>query len=276
MCYRNPIALLLSLLLSFAVGMRTTNAENSIVIDNFDTRAAISDWWISGSGNYYKGGTNRKGLSIVYDRQRRSNVLVAHISFSDPQKSEVCFISKNFRTPLRLLGYDKVTFWYRITTRRLSPTNALICRLRVSPRAFVDLVVALPETIRPGQWVKAELPIQICETFIGGFSCRSAKSPFASTTMTLGTSISILPSTTSVYTRAKSQHSITNRKFPLCRHTKNFAFCLYGIRRLATTTSKNRFAKCPKALQCKRRCFAGSTCHFHTFRNRGQSCFGSM
>ncbi len=145
-------------LAAWCVGAAFAAETNSLLIDDFE-RGEPAGWWISGSGDYYKGGSNRRGLDIVKDAARGSRVLHAHVRFPKASPGRICFITRKFKTPQPLLAYDRISFWFKLTTARLRPRRALLCRLRVGPRNFVDLTAAEPETIRPGRWTRADLRI---------------------------------------------------------------------------------------------------------------------
>jgi len=146
------------MLTACALALPAATRAASLTIDDFES-GGVDKWWVSGSGDYYKGGDGRKGLSVLRDAERGSMVMRAHIRFGRAEESDKCFISRNFATPNPIMAYERVSFWYKLSTASLDPKNAFVCRLRVSSNSFLDLHAATPETIRPGQWVHADMPI---------------------------------------------------------------------------------------------------------------------
>ena len=121
--------------------------EVKLVIDDFEQPGSLQ--WSGNTGVPGK----EDPLKIVPDPQRKSNVLRAKMRYT----SGPIFLTKTLAEPLAVWRCKSISFWYKLTTNRLSGEGALICRLRTGPESFTDYVVATGRTIRAGEWVRAEI-----------------------------------------------------------------------------------------------------------------------
>ena len=129
-----------------------------VVIDDFET-PKLSGWQASGSPDYYKGGFGAKGLAAVSDAESGSRVLRAHITFKDPNKSEVVWISKSVARFPAMHECRALRFRYKITTNRLDGDRGFILRLRFSERYFADHVFVRARDVVPHRWQTAVIAL---------------------------------------------------------------------------------------------------------------------
>ena len=121
----------------------------TILIDDFEQAGRL--WWEGP-----KVPVGDKPVSVARDPQRRSNVMRAKLRYTGGP----IFISRALHAPVPMWKCQSVSFWYKLTTNKLSSERALICRLRTAPTAFSDYIVATRDTIKPGQWVKAHIDVR--------------------------------------------------------------------------------------------------------------------
>jgi len=118
----------------------------TIPIDDFEQPGRL--WW---EGPRVPVG--EKPVAVVHDPERRSKVLRATLRYT----GSPIFISRALHQPIPLWKCKAVSFWYKLSTAKLSSERALICRLRTGPRSFADFIVATSSTIQPGKWMKADI-----------------------------------------------------------------------------------------------------------------------
>ncbi|MBM3497135.1 MAG: hypothetical protein FJX74_00550, partial [Armatimonadetes bacterium] len=121
---------------------------------------ALDGWQSSLSGEYYRGGQGQKGLAIVRDEARGSQVLSAQVRWADPQASEPAFITRFLPQPIPRQLITSVSFSYRLSAYRLDDAGGFKVRLRYSDTEFTDYAVSTGRPLLAGEWQAVSLPTQ--------------------------------------------------------------------------------------------------------------------
>ena len=119
-----------------------------------DPTIRIDDFEKPGEPAWRAADTNRP-VAIVQDPDRRSRVLMAWLRYD----GRPLFLTRSLAEPIPLHRLRALSFWYKLTTRKLSAERALVCRLRTSPTSFVDYPVATRDSIKPGRWTRAAIDL---------------------------------------------------------------------------------------------------------------------
>jgi hypothetical protein len=149
-----PLALLLALCLLVTCALAAEFTVKDLITPD------LAGWATSMSPEYYKGDTGQKGLQLVEDPER-GQVLACDVRYVDPEKSEPCFITRTFDTPLPQPRVRTVTFWYKLTGLDANPQRQALesfkVRLRTSDTEFTDYDVLTTQPTPVDRWVKAEI-----------------------------------------------------------------------------------------------------------------------
>jgi len=142
----------IAILLAVAVGPQTM-AED-LTLDDFKT---LDGWRLSyDAGSYYRGAGTQEPLRHVDGRGPQQKAMEATVQFRDASRNESAFISKGYGV-VDISQYDRLTFWYKLSSKDIDARSGLIVRLRDTKLPFVQWVVTGGNDARPGEWRQASI-----------------------------------------------------------------------------------------------------------------------
>jgi len=149
------------LMLSLAVAVCQAQRTFVRAVDDFES-GEIVGWQSSMSGEYYKGGTGQKGLSVVDDPDR-GKVLQCRIRYVDARASEPSFITRALDPRPGKLDVVGVRFWAKLSEAAIDPAMGFKVRLRTGDASFTDYDVQgqLGRPFPVGEWVRVELDTKL-------------------------------------------------------------------------------------------------------------------